>query len=282
VLLATICSAFNPLFFGASIFLNTDFPASVFFTLATVFILYGHYGFFRKWGIYPIAFSFLIFIGFNISYITFIIPRYVITAGFFLILLLFFTMLFCIRSARKRQYVFTVLTLLCFAQTFRTIDPVSKIAYGSAPFSDHKILQIDSAGEAGGNGFVYNAEFTKVDKLLNLMHQSMPMTADTTLIAWNRDAWYPWFDFGTAWVDAKTLKRTIDWRNGFKYRVINIDDVPSANKPAEAFYIYMPWLSKFSNEQDELNLAANYYHIGEMTEINHRGYKLRYYKLTIK
>lgn len=444
VLLTTICFAFNPLFFGASIFLNTDFPVLVFFTLATVCILYGHYGLFaiasifmifsketgslywasillgigvygiinagknlyahsgfrfsslfpdnhqnfpnpiptkailyrifclllpgltliayfiarqgsmwqmdggltfnssgwnsfgfnkrvilnrtgeifllnfhwlfslliiiflfvgigrriesrknsdtnffklesnKKWGIYPIAFSFLIFVGFNISYITFIIPRYVIAAGFFLIVLLFFAMLFCIHSAKKRQYVLAVLTLLCFAQTFRTIDPVSKIAFGSASFSNHNILQIDSPGEAVGNGFVYNSEFTMIDKLFNRMQQSMPMSADTTLIAWNRDAWYPWFDFGTAWVDAKSLKRTIDWRNGFKYRVINIDDLPSANRPSDAFYIYMPWLSKFSNEQDELNLVANYYQIGAMTEINHRGYKLRYYKLTIK
>lgn len=444
VLLATICFAFNPLFFGASIFLNTDFPVLVFFTVATACILYGYYGLFslasifmifsketgslywasillgmgvygvintvkyyynhsrfrfsslfpdthqlfsnplpietivfrifylllpgfiliayfiarqgsmwqmdggltfnsegwnsfgfnsrvilnrtgeifllnfhwlfsltiiifllvgigrriesnkshdgtpfklepnKIWGIYPIAFSFLFFIGFNVSYITFIIPRYVIAAGFFIIIFLFFAMSFCIHSPKKRQYIFAILTLLCFAQTFRTIDPISKMAFGSAPFSDHKILQIDSAGEAVGNGFVYNSEFTMVDKLFNQMQQSMPMTENTTLIAWNRDAWYPWFDFGTAWVDKKTLERTIDWRNGFKYKVINIDDVAKVNKPSEAFYIYMPWLSKFSNEHDELKIVSNFYHLGEMTEINHRGYKLRYYKLKIK
>jgi hypothetical protein len=48
-----------------------------------------------------------------------------------------------------------------------------------------------------------------IDKLFNRMQQSLPLMADTTLIAWNRN-------------------------------------------------------------------------IGEITEINHRGYTLRYYKLTIK
>jgi 4-amino-4-deoxy-L-arabinose transferase-like glycosyltransferase len=43
VLLATAAYAFNPLFFGCSIFLNTDFPVQVFFTAALASLLYGRY-----------------------------------------------------------------------------------------------------------------------------------------------------------------------------------------------------------------------------------------------
>lgn len=236
----------------------------------------------RYWGMLPVLFSFFAFVAFNISYITFIIPRYVVPAGFFLILCTVFAIHFGIKSQRVRVSILSVILVLFIAQTFRTIDPLSKLAFGTAPFNQHKILQIDSPGEAVGNGFVYNTEFTAVDKLFNLMNKAMPIKPDTVLIAWNADGWYPWFFNGGVFVDPVKLVRTVDWRNTFHYNVIGLHELqtsPQTQPPAEAYYVYMPWLSKFSDEQSELARLRSLYQIGEVNEVGYQGYSLRFYKL---
>lgn len=234
------------------------------------------------WGILPIMFSFLAFVAFNLSYITFIIPRYVVPSGFFLIMCAVFAMHFAIKSRALRISILSIMFVLFFAQTFRTIDPLSKLAFGTAPFSKHEILQIDSAGEAVGNGFVYNSEFTAVDKLFNLMNKAMPIKPDTVLIAWNADGWYPWFFNGGVFVDPVKLVRTVDWRNTFHYNVIGLHELqttPETQPPASAYYVYMPWLSKFSDEQAELARLRTIYQISEPTEVGYQGYNLRFYPL---
>ena len=233
----------------------------------------------RIWGILPIITTFIIFVAFNLTYITYIIPRYVIQGGFFLLIFTLLSLPFAVHSQKIRVGILSFIFVLFFAQTFRTIDPLSKLAFGTAPFGEHEILQIDSPGEAVGNGFVYNSEFTAVDKLFNLMQKAMPMTPETIIIAWNADAWYPWFSMGGVFVDPETLDRTVDWRNTFAYNVINIPDVHHGNAPANAYYVYMPWLSVFSNEQAELAQLRAIYNISEPTEVGFQGYNLRFYKL---
>ena len=233
----------------------------------------------RRWGILPILLSFLAFVAFNISYITYIIPRYVVPSGFFLILFTVLATHFAFKSQKVRLSILILIFLLFTVQTFRTVDPLSKLAFGTAPFGKHEILQIDSPGEAVGNGFVYNAEFTAVDKLFNLMQKAMPLKPDTQIIAWNADNWYPWFYMGGVFVDPVTLNRTIDWRGTFHYNVINITDLQASQAPNEAFYVYMPWLSKFSNEQQELAQLSALYQISEPNEVGFQGYNLRFYRL---
>ena len=239
----------------------------------------------RCWGMLPILFSFAAFLAFNITYITFIIPRYVVPGGFFLLMGLVFALQFGIQLQRIRLGILSLVFVLFFAQTFRTIDPLSKLAFGTAPFNNHVILQIDSPGEAVGNGFVYNAEFTAVDKLFNMMAKAIPLKPDTQLIAWEADGWYPWFFNGGVFVDPTTLKRTLDWRGTFHFNVIAIhllQTSPETQPPQNAYYVYMPWLSKFSNEQDELTKLTKFYQIGPMQEVGYQGYTLRFYQLTRK
>lgn len=234
------------------------------------------------WGILPIMFSFFAFVAFNLSYITFIIPRYVVPSGFFLIMCTIFAMHFGIKSQKVRVSLLSLILMLFVAQTFRTIDPLSKLAFGTAPFGEHEILQIDSAGEAVGNGFVYNTEFTVVDKLFNKMQKAMPLKPDTQIIAWNTDSWYPWFYMGGVFVDPVTLNRTVDWRGTFHYNVIDLHELQTKHNsrlPKNAYYVYMPWLSKFSNEQTELAQLNTLYQISEPTEVDYQGYNLRFYRL---
>lgn len=234
------------------------------------------------WGILPIMFSFFAFVAFNLSYITFIIPRYVVPSGFFLIICTIFAMHFGIKSQKVRVFILSIILALFMAQTFRTIDPLSKLAFGTASFGEHEILQIDNAGEAVGNGFVYNAEFTAVDKLFNLMNKAMPLKPDTQIIAWNTDSWYPWFYMGGVFVDPVTLNRTIDWRGTFHYNVTGLHELQTKHNsrlPKNAYYVYMPWLSKFSNEQTELAQLNTLYQISEPTEVEYQGYNLRFYRL---
>lgn len=233
----------------------------------------------RWWGLLPIVFSFLTFVAFNLSYITYIIPRYVMASGFFLLLFTLLALQYATHTRPKRLLILAVILALFVVQTFRTIDPLSKLAFGTAPFSQHEILQIDSPGEAVGNGFVYNAEFTAVDKLFNLMQKAVPLKPDTQIIAWNSDNWYPWFYMGGVFVDSETLKRTVDWRNSFHYNVIDVSSIYNVSLPADAIYLYMPWLSVFSNEQAELNQLRAFYQISAPEEVGFQGYSLRFYRL---
>lgn len=234
----------------------------------------------RLWGLLPIVCTFLIFVAFNLTYITYIIPRYVVPSGFFLILFVVLALQFATNSRKIRIATLTVICVLFTIQTFRTIDPLSKLAFGTAPFNNHKILQIDSPGEAVGNGFVYNSEFTAVDKLFNLMQKAIPLEADTQIIAWNRDNWYPWFYMGGVFVDPKTLNRTIDWRNTFHYNVTDFSELYTKPLPTNAIYVYMPWLSVFSNEEAELAQLRAIYQVSEVTEVGYQGYSIRFYRLT--
>ncbi|MES2675971.1 MAG: hypothetical protein V4660_17165 [Pseudomonadota bacterium] len=231
------------------------------------------------WGLFPIALSALAFLAFNISYITFIIPRYVMQAGFFLIVFLVLVLPYAFTAVKQRCAILSVILLLFTLQTFRTIDPLSLWAFGSAPFNDSRILQIDSPGEAVGNGFVYNSEFTAVDKLFNRMQKMMPLKPDTVIIAWNGDEWYPWFYNGNVFVDPVTLNRTMASNNTFHYNVIHIGNLDATQAPNNAFYVYMPWLSKFSNEESELTQLRSLYKISEPTEVKSLGHSLRYYRL---
>jgi hypothetical protein len=230
------------------------------------------------WGTLPLALSALAFLAFNLSYITFIIPRYVMQGGFFLIIFTVFILPFAFTSAKQRCSILATILLLFTAQTFRTIDPLSLWFFGSTSFNQNRILQIDSAGEAVGNGFVYNSEFTTVDKLFNQMQKAMPLKPDSVIIAWNGDEWYPWFYNGNVFVDPDTLNRTIAITN-FHYNVINIVSLDTAQLPAQAFYVYMPWLSKLSDEAHELAQLAPFYKISEPTEIESLGHSLRFYRL---
>lgn len=231
------------------------------------------------WGIFPLAISALAFLVFNISYITFIIPRYVMQAGFFLILFLVLVLPYAFTSAKQRCAILSVILLLFTVQTFRTIDPLSLWAFGSAPFNQSRILQIDNPGEAVGNGFVYNSEFTVVDKLFNRMQKMMPLKPDSVIIAWNDDEWYPWFYNGNVFVDPVTLNRTMDSNNTFHYNVIHIGNLNQEQAPNNAFYVYMPWLSKFSDEQSELAQLRSLYKVSEATEVKSLGHSLRFYRL---
>lgn len=231
------------------------------------------------WGLFPLALSALAFLAFNISYITFIIPRYVMQAGFFLIVFLVLVLPYAFTAVKHRCAILSVILLLFTLQTFRTVDPLSLWAFGSAPFNDSRILQIDTPGEAVGNGFVYNSEFTAVDKLFNRMQKMMPLKPDTVIIAWNGDEWYPWFYNGNVFVDPVTLNRTMDSNNTFHYNVIHIGNLDAAQAPNNAFYVYMPWLSKFSNEESELTQLRSLYKISEPTEVKSLGHSLRYYRL---
>ncbi|HCS64161.1 MAG TPA: hypothetical protein DIW64_08805 [Cellvibrio sp.] len=234
----------------------------------------------RWWATLPVFMCFLTFVVFNLTYITYIIPRYVVYSGFFLIIFTLLSLQFAVESRKIRCILLAIVFTLFVLQTFRTIDPLSKWVFGSTAFSEHRILQIDSIGEAQGNGFVYNAEFTMEDKLLNRMQKAIPIKPDTMIIAWNKDSGYSWFTRGDTFVDAQTLERTIDKRNSFGYNIIEISDLHRAIAPPQAIYIYMPWLAQFSDEEKELAHLRQFYEVSAAEDVGFQGYSLRLYRLT--
>lgn len=228
-----------------------------------------------NWAAIPIVTSFLAFVAFNLTYITYIIPRYVINGGFFLVIFSVLSLHFAIKSQKIRLFILALMFILFAIQTFRTIDPLSKLVFGSSAFNNHQLLQIDNPAEAVGNAFAYNSEFTSIDKLYNLMQKAIPLKADTQIITWSRDRWYSWF-----YVNIKTLERTVDWRDAYNYNLIDIGELQNTQLPSSAIYVYMPWLSALSNEAVELAQLQSFYQISEVTEVGYQGYTIRFYRLT--
>lgn len=243
----------------------------------TLFKSSSHRKLWAKLGLYI---AFFLFVAFNVTYMTFILPRYVVAAGFFLIFCLLIVLNYSINSTKKRQAILAAILVLFGIQTFKTVDPVSKLVFGTAPFSENTILQIDGQYQAVGNGFVYNSEYTAVDKLFNIMQKTIKMDDNTRLYMWHRDWWFPWLRNGV-YVNRKSYERTIDSRNGFSYNFVNIDDIGANPKPQTAYYVYMPWLSKMSNEQEELNLVRQHYSVGPSQVVGYMGYKIHIYQLTL-
>ena len=229
------------------------------------------------WQLSPGIAAFCAFVAFNLLYITYIVPRYVVEAGFFLVLGAFLALQWAIRSQAARVAALGALFALFFWQTFRTVDPLSKALFGSAPFGSHEILQIEDPGQAVGNGFVYNSEYTLIDKLFNLMQKEMPLRPDTRIMTWDKNDWYPYIT--PIYVNARTLERTIDWRNAFHYNVLDITELKAENAPPEAFYVYMPWMSVLSNEHEELAKLRALYEVSEPKQVGFQGYYLTFYKV---
>jgi hypothetical protein len=226
--------------------------------------------------------SFLIFFLFNFFYITFIIPRYTVASGFYLILFSVIAVIIAFKKQAVRVAVLSVILVLFFIQTFRTVDPVSKKVFGTFSLGKHEFLRIDNPKEAVGNAFVYNAEFTLVDKLLNMMQKEIRISSDTTLVTYYEDTWFSFLDTGTALIDGRNYERTFDPRYAFPYKILPVHRLNPVNAPAEAYYVYMPWLAFVSNEKRELSIIKRTYDIGQPKVIGYSGYYLKVYRITKK
>jgi hypothetical protein len=167
-------------------------------------------------------------------------PRYLMVVTPFLLLLFFGALQYLVVAARTRALVLATFAMLVGVSATRTIDPVSRGAFGTFPVGDHRMLRMTSiTGECcayGRDQLVYNLEFTNIaraaDGALALMQPG-----DSTLIVF--PDWTNWYAMGL--IDPRTGRRTLDPSIGVAPITTETDSVEyfAGEKPA-AVYLDLP------------------------------------------
>ncbi|MES2675969.1 MAG: hypothetical protein V4660_17155 [Pseudomonadota bacterium] len=238
----------------------------------------------KKWFTIIVALVFLFFVGFNVSYITHLLPRYVIEAGFFLLFALALLLMKPSVNRYVRLGILSIILILFMIQTFRTVDPVSKAFYGTYKMNHHELLKIEDYPEAP-EGWIYNTEWTVKGKLYNKMNREIEINENTVIITRESIANFFFSDnnfYGmskASYIDRKSLRKTMRSENAFQYNLLPLEKLSTSNTPLEAFYIYRPWNYVTPDETRELSIITKYYEIVWFKEINYQGYTLNAYKL---
>ncbi len=227
----------------------------------------------------------IMYTAFNLTYITVTHPRYVIMAPFFLII-------FIAVYVRERKEEILLRTILCFLiflnviQIFRTIDPVSKLYFGSMRFGNHTLLKISDDFSSRCDSMVYNTEFTYINRLFTRMNKTLIIKPQDTLIfstlkeKQDRDAWLTYYE--QAYVNNPSLELTYNSNHSFKPNIYYANTLPTTlnfNKKGNLYYVYLPWLSQ-NNRDIQLTLIKRLFTVSSAIKIELNGYYLNVYKLT--
>jgi hypothetical protein len=219
---------------------------------------------------------FIAYIIFNLFYITWNHPRYVILSVFFLLIFSHYALLNIFKKERTRILILACMLVLSLIQTFKTVDPLSKKVFNTLSIGEHQMLSIGSADE-----LVYNAEYVVIDTLLNKLNKEININDNSNIILSdvNDGGWMAHFNGAyphtTIYINKSNLTRTFKKENAFQPKTYTVWEINQDHKPVNAYYIEM-W---YGNGPDELKHLQQYYSITEIRKIDHHGYYFKLYKL---
>jgi len=217
------------------------------------------------------------FVIFNLLYITHTNPRYVLPSLFFMLIFCYHALINTFQHKKSRIAILSILVILSFMQTFKTIDPLSKAFFGTTTIGQQQLLDIGP-----GDGLTYNAEYLVIDKLLDKLNMSINITEDTKIILSEVD-WFTHFNgagqYTSVYIDRDTLKRTFKTENAFQPETFCVWDINEKNKPESAYYVYMFWVG---DKDTELNYLKKYYEIKQTKIVEHHGYYFEIYSMKVK
>jgi hypothetical protein len=177
-----------------------------------------------------------------------------------------------------RLAVLAVILVLSSLEISRTVDPLSKAAYGTFDFGDHKMLKVVSiteecCGLAGRDQLVYNAEYTVIDKLIGRLYKDAVIRPETDLILDNYADFYIFTP-----IDVREWKRTMKGDNIFQPKtrsLLSIQKEPDM-RPDKACYVNFPWMER---AEMQLPLILEYYDVLNMRVVRESGYEISVYEL---
>lgn len=208
-------------------------------------------------------------------YPTFNNPRYLLPAFPMLVVAFGAGAVALIRRPAVRIALFVIAALLQLASMSRTVDPVSRLAFGTFPFGDHELLVMTSrTGECCGYGrdqLVYNMEYTAIHYLQDRLFATL-RPGDGDVIGMARAA--KWFVVGP--LDAATRQRTLRATGVVRPQVTTLADIVAGTPlPERMLFIAYP---NVDNRRD-LRLLATAYAIAGPFQVEENGYRLDYFKL---
>jgi hypothetical protein len=212
---------------------------------------------------------------------TFTNPRYVLAAvtmltAMFVIALVRLGLLPAVRRGLLAGY-----TLLLVVSSVRTIDPVSRLVFGTFPVGSHEMLSMSSitkecCGPFGRDQLAYNLEFTVFDDLLSAALAAAGGDPDSlTIVLPDEGDWYVVERF-----DRVSRKRTLDERNSRDPWVMMAVAAVSGEleSPARAWYFALP----NQDFADGLRTLETLYDIGPERRVERHGYAMSIYPLVLR
>ncbi len=220
----------------------------------------------------------LIFIGFstaNCIYNTFTNARYILPCLFFMCLFFQIALFFIFKfSIKKRLYLLCFTLLVLFIQVNKTIDPISKLLFGTIKIGQHDLLNMTSitdecCGIAGRDQLAYNAEFTQISKLTEqLTHKMGPALLVIE----------PSVKFHMFTNLPSSFTRQENTFNLKKDNALSLSEfLQSKTHATNVYYIDIPWMEDGSFTR---TLLAKRYKVNKPIELSVNGYSLLAYKIS--
>ena len=214
-------------------------------------------------------------------YVTFTNPRYVLAAVAMLVAMFVIAMVRLGLPPAIRRGLLAAYTVLLAVSSVRTIDPVSRLVFGTFPVGSHEMLSMSSitkecCGPVGRDQLVYSLEFTVFDDLVSDALAATGGDVDSlTIVLPDKGDWYVVERF-----DRASRKRTLDQRNTRDPWVMIATAAVSGEprSPAKAWYFALP----NQDFADGLRKLETLYDIGPERRVERRGFGMSIYPLVLR
>lgn len=237
--------------------------------------------------LYPFFGTLLSIMIFNLLYITYPHPRYILLCIPFVLVL--FAKAIQTYRFKSQLLMGGLLILISVTQIYSTIDPISRLYFGTFSWGDKRLLEIGDKYSSRCDSLIYNSQYVMMDRLFDVFLKKEHITKTETLIINELEGYtnpqFPYWlanfsqsmQFVTLYVDPKNNKRTYQKDNMISVQTANISDIMRQPVPA-AYFIYLPWLDS-KNRSTQIDALRNYYAIGKESNITENGFVIYYYKI---
>lgn len=226
----------------------------------------------------PVVFAAVLFAGFlavNCLYINYLNPRYLLGLVPLSLVLFGHALHVVFADMRARLLVLAVFVTLSFAQVWATIDPVSRLVFGTMDIGAGSLLAIDRGGQSMVDAQVYNTQFAGIARIYERLNARIFRDGRRPLVLVGLNHAYAYsYDF--CWVDNTTFRYTFRAERGFLPQLTAVEKLTAENAPASAVYAAMPWLE---DTQKTLEQVRRLYRVTDRFDLEERGYLVTVYEL---
>jgi hypothetical protein len=180
-----------------------------------------------------------------------------------------------VADARARLLVLSAFVLLSFGQVWVTIDPVSRLVFGTMDIGAGSLLAIDRGGQSIVDGQVYNAQFAGIARIYERLNSRIFRDGRRPIVLVGLNHAYAYY-YNCCWVNDRTFRYTYHAERGFQPLLTAVEKLTPENAPASAVYAAMPWLE---DTQKTLEQVERLYRVEDRFVLEERGYRVTVYEL---
>lgn len=214
----------------------------------------------------------------NCLYKNFINPRYVVALVPVTLIVFLYALNRHFSAERTRLALLSTFVLLSLAQIWWTVDPVSRVAFGTFDGGDSRLLDVPGPSQphqSRCDGMAYNAQYAGVARLYEQMNHRVFAGGRRPIVLFGMD--HPWVLFYNRLpIDAATLDFTFHGERAFAPMMAAVDRVTPANAPPFIVYAAIPWLD---DTDAMLKRLTQIYRVTNDYRLSSSGLALHVYEL---